>query len=316
MLLGIDIGGTKTVLALGDEAGEIRARRRLATPRSGDAQADLAGLAREARALCEEAGTPLEAVRAVGVALPGPLDLAAGVLLNPPNLPGWHLAPVRDALASALGRPVALENDANAAALAEWRFGAGRGTQDMVFLTMSTGVGGGLILGGRLQRGVACSAGEIGHSPIEWEGEPCACGMRGCLEAYVGGRAWSERLARQTPEASLVARLAGGAAHAKPEHVIAAAREGDAFACAELDRFNDYLARAIVQLAFMLAPQRVVLGTIAVAAGERLCFAPVRERVRRRLWPGVASALEIVPSALGERIGDYAGISVALGLPG
>jgi glucokinase len=311
MLLGIDVGGTKTVIAIADEAGVLRGRRRFATPLSGDARADLSALAREARALCAEAGASPAKLQAVGVALPGPLDLEAGLLLSPPNLPGWQRLPVRDLLAAELGAPVALENDANAAALAEWRFGAGRGARDMVFLTMSTGVGGGLILGGKLQRGVATSAGEIGHMPIEWEGEPCACGKRGCLEAYVGGHAWSERLARVTPPESRVAALAGGAAHARPEHLLAAAREGDAFALAEVARFDDYLARAIVTLGFVLAPERVVLGTIAVAAGETLCFAPVRAQVRARLWPAVADAMQIVPAELGERGPDYAGISVA-----
>jgi glucokinase len=203
-----------------------------------------------------------------------------------------------------------VENDANAAALAEWRFGAGRGAQHMVYLTMSTGVGGGLVLGGRLHRGVFASAGEVGHMPIVWEGEPCACGLRGCLEAYAGGAAWTRRLARVTPAASRVAALAGGAGP-RPEHVVAAAREGDSFALAEMDRYNDYLARAIVQLAFTLAPELVVLGTIPTAAGDALCLDPVRARVRSHLWPFLAGQLRVVPAELGDRLPELAGIVVA-----
>jgi glucokinase len=260
------------------------------------------------------AGASLAQVAAVGVSVPGALDAEAGVPLRPPNLPAWDRAPVRDVLAAALGRPVGLENDANAAALAEWRFGAGRGARDLVFLTMSTGVGGGLVLGGRLHRGLFSAAGEVGHIPVEWDGEPCACGQRGCLEAYVGGAAWAKRLARVTPPESTVAALAGGAAQARPEHVIAAARAGDAFAREELARWNGYLARGLVPLVFTLAPERIVLGTIAAAAGEALCLAPLRDEVRRRVWPFLAPYLRIEASALGAELPYHAGLGVAVGV--
>jgi glucokinase len=264
-----------------------------------------------ARALLARAGGSAEALTAVGVAMPSPLDCEEGVVLNPPNLPSWHGLPVRGLLAEALGRPVGLENDANAAALAEWRYGAGRGCQDLVYLTMSTGVGGGLVLGGRLHRGVASSAGEVGHIPVEWGGEPCSCGLRGCLEAYTGGAAWARRLARSAPPDGAVARLAGGAAHARPEHVVAAARAGDAFALAELARFNDYLVRGLAAIAMTVAPQRIVLGTIPTAAGEALCLAPLRERFARAVWPFLAARIAILPSELGELLAAHAGIGVA-----
>jgi glucokinase len=282
------------------------------TPLSGDPAADLARIAERCRALIAANGRRLEDVAGVGVAMPSPLDAEAGVVLNPPNLPSWHGTPVRRLLEDALGRPVALENDANAAALAEFRFGAGRGARDLVFLTMSTGVGGGLVLGGRLVRGVASSAGEIGHLPVEWDGEPCTCGLRGCLEAYTGGAAWARRLARVTPPGSGVARHAG-TGPARPEHVVAAAREGDAFALAELERYNDYLARGLVAVAYTVAPERIVLGTIPTAAGEALCFAPLRERFRRHVWPFLAERIAIVPSELGKALPAHAGIVVALG---
>jgi glucokinase len=312
LYLGIDIGGTKIALALGDGAGAIHAYERMPTASSGDPRADLRVIVEHCRALLAQHGARIEEVAGVGVSMPSPLDIELGVVLNPPNLPSWHGTPVRGLLAEALGRPVAIENDANAAALAEWRFGAGRGCDDLVYLTMSTGVGGGLVLGGQIQRGVASSAGEIGHLPVEWDGEPCSCGLRGCLEAYTGGAAWARRLARLTPEGSAVAKHAGSISRARPEHVVAAAREGDAFALAELSRYNDYLARGLVAVAYVVAPQRIVLGTIPTAAGEALCLAPVRERFRRHVWPFLAERIEIVPSALGERVAAHAGIVVAL----
>jgi glucokinase len=290
----------------------VRARLRRPTEPSGDARSDLARIAADARRLLAEAGVASGELAAVGVSAPGPVDPARGAIVRPPNLPGWDVVPVRDLLAEALGAPVRVENDANAAALAEWRYGAGRGYQDLVYLTMSTGVGGGLVLGGRLHAGARGNAGEIGHLPVEWDGEPCACGLRGCLEAYVGGAAWTRRLRRIAPPAGRVAALAGGREFATPRHVVAAAREGDAFALAELGRFNDYLARGIVALVFVLAPQAVILGTIASAAGEALCFVPLRERVAQRVWPLLGRDLAILPSGLGDALPDHAGIAVAL----
>jgi glucokinase len=297
---------------VGDERGGLLARRRRPTRCSGDAERDLAEIADEARAVCAESGLALSSLRGVGVCAPGPLDPESGMLLDPPNLAGWREVPIRRLLEARLGLPVQVENDANAAALAEWRFGAGRGFRHLAYLTMSTGVGAGLVLDGKLYAGRQGMAGEVGHAPVEWDGEPCACGKRGCLEAYVGGAAWTRRLARTTPAGSRVAALAGAPERARPEHVVEAARAGDAFALAELARFNDYLARGLTALVFVLAPEVVVLGTIPTAAGEQLCLAPVREQVRARLWPRLARELRILPSGLGEDRPYLAGICTAL----
>lgn len=311
-VLGIDIGGTKVALALGGEDGQVEARLRRPLEPSGDGARDLARIAADAAALVAKSGLAARDVAAVGVSAPGPLDTAAGVVLGPPNLPGWERVTVAESLEAALGWPVFVENDANAAALAEWRFGAGRGFADLVYLTMSTGVGGGIIAGGRLLRGRADGAGEVGHAPVAWPGEPCACGLRGCLEAYVGGAAWTRRLRREAPEDSRILFHAGGRDSVTPVHALAAAREGDAFACAELARFNEHLARGIVGLVFTLAPAAVILGTIAAAAGEALCLGPVRERVKARTWPRVSAELEIRPAALGAATAELAGICAGL----
>jgi glucokinase len=309
--LGIDIGGTKLALALGDREGRILARRRRATAPTGDPNRDVEAIVADARALLDEAGFAASDLAMVGLSAPGPLDRAQGRVLGPPNLPGWHDVPLGRLVGEALRAPVHLENDADAAALAEWKFGAGRGRRDLVYLTMSTGVGGGLILDGALHRGAGDRAGEVGHLPVVWDGEACACGLRGCLEAYVGGRAWTRRLRETAPESSGAVRLAGGRAKLLPEHVVAAAGHGDPFACAEMQRYVDYLARGIVALAFVLAPQLVVLGTIPTAAGENLCLAPLRRAVSAHLWPAIASDLEILPAALGEEGPYLAGLSAA-----
>ena len=312
LLLGIDVGGTKVAFAIGDAAGNLLASQRRPTSPSGHGAIDIAAMIEDLRRLVRETGVSMRDVDAIGVSVPSPLDPARGVVLNPPNLPGWHEVPVRDLLHEAFGVSVFVENDANAAALAEWHFGAARGFDHVVYLTMSTGVGGGLILGGRLYRGVLASAGEFGHAPVEWDGEPCSCGQRGCLEAYVGGAAWTRRLQRIAPPGSRATQLAGSRDAMRPEHVVEAARAGDAFALAELARWNHYVARGIVWIVMGLAPQAVVLGTIAVAAGEELALAPIREQVRARVWPFLSESLQILPAALGATLPFRAALGVAL----
>ncbi len=309
--LGIDIGGSKLAWGLAEATGRVLRSRRRPAEATADGVADVRRIAADARALLREAGVEPRDLAGAGVAAPGPLE-ADGVLLEPPNLPGWGRVPLREILEQELGIPVAVDNDANAGALAEWRFGAGQGASHLAFLTMSTGIGAGLVLAGRPYRGAGGNAGELGHSRVEWPGEACGCGRRGCLEAYCGGASWTRRLREQTPAGSRVAELAGGRALARPEHLLRAAREGDAFALAELERYNGYLARGLVNLVFTLAPEAIVLGTIPSAAGEALCLGPVRERVRAELWPVLGEGLRIVPAALGESGGTLAGVCVAL----
>jgi glucokinase len=235
-------------------------------------------------------------------------------VLSPPNLDAWDDVPLVDWLRDEIGAPTYLENDANAAALAEWRFGAGQGFEDVVYLTMSTGVGGGLILGGRLYRGVGRTAGEVGHTRVSWDPDAqlCGCGARGCLEAYVGGASWSRHLRETAPPDSRMVELAGGIEKLSPKQVVAAAREGDEHALAEMARFNRYLARGVANLCFVLAPQVVVLGTIPTAAGEELCLAPVREMVKNLIWDAIDRGVQIVPAALGADMPDQAGLGVAM----
>lgn len=309
-LLGIDLGGTKTVvaLALGDR---IAASQRFPTRPSGRPERDIEAIVAACRRLLADAGVAPADVDCVGVSAPGPMDSAREYVVGPPNLAGWDRVPLRALLEDALGRPVAMENDANAMVLAEWRHGAGRGFRDVAAITMSTGVGVGLILGGRLHRGETGNAGEFGHSTLEFDGEPCSCGLRGCVEAYVGGAAWTRRLRALAPPDSFASRLAGGRDALRPEHVVAAAREGDTFATDEMERFNHYLARAVTNLVFALAPQVVVLGTIPTAAGEALCLEPVRARVAERTWSELVAQLRICGSELGDRRAELAGVSVA-----
>lgn len=323
-ILGLDLGGTKTAFCAGAATGPLSARDVQPTQSTGDAAADLAELVARAQRFWQSASSgaprtgssgPIPPPDAIGLSVPGPIDAPRGLLLNPPNLPGWENVPMVKAFEQAFSCPVHLENDANAAALAEWRFGAGQGTEDMLYLTMSTGIGSGLVLGGRLHRGAAGDAGEAGHAPIERGGRLCACGLRGCLEAYCGGVAWQTQLREHTPASSQVLERAGGdRAAIRPEHLVAAAKAGDAFAVAAFDDWLDHLASGLAMLVMTLAPQRIVLGTIAVAAGEALCFEPLRHKVGERIWSGLAETLEILPAGLGAELPYEAGRAAALGI--
>jgi glucokinase len=312
-LLGIDIGGTKLALGLADEAGRLLRRHRQPMSLSGVAERDLEALGAAIEVfLAEDDRLIRDPLRRIGASVPGPSDPERGVLINPPNLPGWQNVPIGGWLAERFGVEVRVENDANAAALAEAAFGAGRGVQDLIYLTMSTGVGGGVIVGGRLVRGAFGGGGEAGHMPLVPDGRPCACGLAGCLEAYVGGNAWRDHVRHVARPDGRIASLAGGREQITPEHVVQAAREEDGEARGLLDAWVEDLARGIAPLVMLLEPRRVILGTIAVAAGESLCFDPLRRRLADRLWPHQAARLEVVPAELGDELPERAGLAAAL----
>lgn len=292
-ILGVDIGGTKIGLSVWSPAGERLASERFPTDPSS-ADPNVRRVIERGRALL--GGLP---PAAIGVSAGGPVDLETGTLLEPPNLRGWRV-PVRSLLGEAFGARVAVENDANAGAVAEWLFGAGRGVRDLAFLTMGTGVGAGLILEGRLVRGYRGLAGEVGHTAIVPDGRPCGCGKRGCLEAYTSGSGIAGRLSEEWP---------GGPRTAK--EVVDRARAGDDRARVFLDATADFLARGLANLVFIADLRRIVLGTIVVGAGA-LLLDPLRRRLADLLWPGFLRDLEVVPAALGADIGDYAAFATTL----
>ncbi|MCS6775875.1 MAG: ROK family protein [Chloroherpetonaceae bacterium] len=313
VVLSVDIGGTKCAVALARTDGEILARRSEPT-RAAERKPEqvLAGLAAMAREAIADAGMAPGDVAGVGVSCGGPLDRERGVILSPPNLPEWKAVPVRAFFEEALGLPVRVENDANATALAEWRFGAGQGARHLVFLTMGTGIGGGIILDGRLVHGANDLAGEIGHQTILMNGPVCGCGKRGCLEALASGPAIA-RLARDSMmygRHKRVLALAGGRpADITAAHVVQAAREGDPFACQILEEAGTYMGIGIANVIQILNPERVILGTIAVHAGD-LILDPIRAAVAEYAWERSRQVCAIVPAALGDRAQDLAGVAL------
>ncbi len=305
-ILGVDLGGTKIAVSLWTSEGRRIDGRRFETKRDS-VEANLSEIVRLGRDLLGESKPA-----AIGVSGGGPLDPERGVIISIPNLPGWVEIPIAARLSEEFGAPTGIENDANACALAEHRFGAGRGARHMAFLTLSTGIGGGLILDGRIYRGHRFLAGEAGHQVIEEGGAACGCGKRGCLEAYASGTGIARRLAEKRNAGEGLGGMAPGVPRDARE-LVERARGGDRFSIEFLRETAAYLARGIANLVYILDPERIILGTIAVAAGD-LLLAPLREEVARRVWPQLSRGLEILPAGLGEELGDWAAFVMAPGI--
>lgn len=293
---GIDIGGTKIALAVADLGGRLVERKRFPA-RTGE---------RGPHAIIEEALAEVERMlaktgarlAAVGIGCGGPLDRARGLILSPPNLPGWDEFPVVNIVEERLGVPALLDNDANAAALGEHRHGAGRGYDDLVYITQSTGIGGGVIVRGRLVHGICDGAGEVGHTTVLPDGPECGCGGRGCLEALCSGTALARR-ARERLAAGEASSLSSLSANEVTGLAVAeAARGGDALASAVWDEMVHYLAVGVGNLFNILAPEAVVIGGGVSEAGEQL-FGPLRERVRARARMLPPERINILQASLG-----------------
>lgn len=300
LLLGIDLGGTKSAALIGTRDGEILARVAGPTPAQEGPDSLIPFLIRLAKDALALSPAP---VVGVGVSAGAPADARTGRVFEAPNLPGWGKAgvPLADILSHELGGlPVYLENDADATALAEHRYGAGRGTHTMAFLTVGTGIGAGLILDGTLHRGARGAGGEVGHIAVEPGGRTCLCGLRGCLEAYSSG-----------PSLVRIAVEQGFSGEATGPSVIAAAREGDAAAAFAVEQAGRMLGRGLATLCMLLNPQRIVLGTLAVHAGD-LLLPCIQETLHQSAWSRLVEDVEIVPAALGDRAQDLAALCAFL----
>ena len=276
--VGIDVGGTKCLGVALDEHGEILAEDRRPTPRGEGS------LPRLIDTLVELANA-LGPFDELGVGVPG-LVTNEGVLRAAPNLDGVADFDVAGLLGERVGQAVQVDNDATCAALSEWKLGAGRGTTDMVLVTLGTGIGGGLIVGGQLQRGKHGFAGEFGHMVVDPDGPPCPCGRRGCWERFASGSGLA-RLAREAAVGRRVNRvleIAGGDPEAvRGEMVQQAAREGDDDAIAVIDAFGRWVALGLVNLTNALDPERFVLGG-GLAAGADLYLDPIRKWFRELIY--------------------------------
>lgn len=312
---GIDLGGTKVRIALVTREGEIVDADTWPTLADHGPDAVVAQIAHALQQLRERVGLPRRLLAGVGIGVPGPLNVATGVASTLPNLPGWEDYPVRERLQAALGAPVALGNDANVAALGEYRFGAGRGVQHMVMMTLGTGVGGGVIVNGRVLHGAVGAAGEIGHMVVAVGGALCGCGRRGCLEAYAGGasmeRAAAAALAAPEAAGSKLAALAQAEGAADTRVLGMAAQAGDPIALGIFRQATVHLAAGIVSVVHLFNPELVLFGGGLVALRE-LFIDPAAEQARAALFPLHAQGLRFGYAALGDDMGSLGAAALAL----
>jgi glucokinase len=311
-VVGIDLGGTKILTARCDLEGTVLAQTRELTLADEGLDAVMGRLLHTVDQVLADADPA--GLLGVGVGAPGPLDPQTGVLYGPPNLPGWeevHLSAILGRhLKTRLGRTVRVQagNDANAAALGEFRFGVGRnyfGLRHMVYMTVSTGIGGGVIAGGKIYEGATGMAAEIGHVSVDMNGPRCNCGNIGCIEAIAAGPA----IDRQGGElvaagkAHILSRLVAGEPEAVTTRLVeAAAREGDPDALALIERTGVALGVAVVNCLHSYNPQLVVIGG-GVAKMGALLLDPMLATVRARAMPAILRGVDIVPAALGDRVG-------------
>lgn len=299
--LTVDLGGTKLLVGLVDGEGRVQAREQVATP-DGGPKAVARAIRDLARTIRASAGAT---IAGAGVAVAAPVDHERGLIYDPPNIQGWGSAtPFGTILSRELEAPVYIENDANAAALGEAWVGAGRGVRDFVYITVSTGIGGGLVLGGRLYRGANGTAGEIGHVIIEPDGPPCRCGNRGCLEVLASGPA----IARQAREAvargerTSLQQFAGSPDEITAAAVADAARRGDALAAGLYRQAGTRIGVLLGNLLALFNPRMIIAGGGVSKAGDVL-FRPVREAIRARAYPRPALDVAVVAAELGDDVG-------------
>ena len=309
MFLGFDIGGTKCGVVTGDDRGILRTRK-IPTDRGRKPVDILSELSDLAENLLEG-----ETPEAIGVSCGGPLDSARGLILSPPNLPGWDEVPVTDFLEKRFGAPAKLQNDANASALAEWRYGAGKGTRNMIFLTFGTGLGAGLILDGRLYAGTNDMAGEAGHIMLSEFG-PAGYGKAGSFEGFCSGGGIVQ-LGHICAEEALgngirpaYYPIDGNIRSVTAKSIAEAAYDGDVTAKRVYDLCGTMLGRGLAILIDLLNPEMIVLGSIFARSGDLLRPGMEKELNKHALARSLA-VCRVEPAKLGDAIGDYAALAVA-----
>ena len=310
---GVDLGGTKIHSVVATPEGVVLGEDRRPTDAAGGAEAVVERVVASLRQAIAAAGLSAEQLVGLGISTPGPCDPGRGVVTDAPNLPGFHNLPLRQLLADALALPAVMENDANAACYGEFRFGAGRGLQHIVYVTLGTGIGGGIIIDGKLYQGASGAAGEVGHIPIDENGPRCNCGARGCLEAMASGPAIAREAAAAIAagRAPILARLAGERTPV-PELVLEAANQGDAAALEVIEQAGERLGIGLAGLLNVFNPQALILGGGLLGLGEP--YVGTAQRVaRQRAFPQIVADVTVTTATLGERAGALGAASLVYG---
>ena len=311
--IGIDLGGTNIKGGVVDGDGSVVYRTSIATMGDEGRDVVLDRIAMLIDQVHEAAGLDWNVIAAIGIGSPGPLDPKRGLIVHAPNLPGWENLPLRDIMEKRFPVPVLVENDANAAAFGETWVGAGKGCTATILLTLGTGIGGGIVLNGKVWQGADGMGAELGHMTIDYQGRKCNCGSQGCIEAYASATAMVRRM-REAIEAGEESSMK--ATIDDPEKFTAAgihdaAVAGDALAARILDETGRLLGVAIASFINIFNPERVILSGGMTEAGEML-FGPMREEVARRAFDLSVEGCEIVKAALPADAGIIGAAAFAL----
>lgn len=310
LIAGIDIGGTKIAIALATADYEIIAKRVIPTLVSDGANKNLERTLGELEILIEREQAEL---LKIGIACAGPLDVRRGLILSSPNLPGWDEFPIVETIRRRMKVSVILENDANAAALAEQKFGAGKAFKNLVYVTISTGIGGGIVADGKLIQGLTGNAGEIGHITVMPNGLQCGCGARGCLEAVCSGTGIARRFVEKIHrgESSLVVDKVKSLEQITAKHIAEAAAEGDALAAEIWEETIFYLSVGLGNVIVMFEPEAIILGGGVSLTGEQL-LEPLRRQIQHHLKIFSVSDIYILQAGLGAESGIYGALALTL----
>lgn len=305
--IGLDLGGTKILAALIDRDGISRYETQCDTLPQEGVQAVISRMVTLVETLLREGGVGIDQVRGIGIATAGIIDTKRQMVVYASNLE-WRDVPIGDLLQHRFRVPVQLINDANAAAVAEWKWGAARGTDDMIYVTISTGVGAGIINGGRLLTGVGDSAGEFGHISIDPNGPLCACGNRGCLENYVSGLALAKQAQEQLQHgaSSQLTTLIHGISDITAKNIGEAAQNGDAFSAELLKRAGRFLGVGLTNLIHLFNPELLVFGGGVMKSGKMM-LQEAQAVIQERCISRMAAQVRMEWSAVGEGAGVKGG---------
>ncbi|MHC4712125.1 MAG: ROK family protein [Planctomycetota bacterium] len=311
--IGVDLGGTNIKAGMVTDRGKVIVKTSLATEADRGPDHVLDRICEAVEGVRKKSGLSKEHIGGVGVGSPGTLDIESGVVLYPPNLPGWRNVPVIEYVSNKTNLKAVLENDANAAAYGEYWAGAAKGARSMVMFTLGTGIGGGIIVDGKLIHGNTDCAAELGHIIIEVDGRQCPCGNYGCLERYASANAVALRFAEAVAEGeeSVLAEKVKAGEDVSSKMIYEAAVDGDKLANRILWETGTYLGIGIVSLLHTINPARVVLSGGLIGAGD-LLMRPVRETVEKRALPDALRNCTICFATLGEDAGLIGAAGCAL----
>jgi glucokinase len=314
LALGVDLGGSKILTAVVGAEGEIFSRDSCATPAAEGPEAVIKSILVSVDRALSQAGIAISDLDAIGVGAPGILNPERGVIFASPNLPGWQDVPLREIIERELGKKTLVMNDANAAALGELYFGAGRGVRNFICVTVGTGIGGGIIIEGKIYTGALGAAGEVGHMTIDTGGPLCQCGNTGCWETLASGTAIVREAKRRIEEGvktSILDQAGGDMEKVTPKIIHAAARKGDNLAGELIAQTGYYLGVGLANLINIFNPELIVIGGGLSNIGDML-LTPAFKTAEMRAYKKVYQSVRFMPTKLGQNSGVLGAAGFAL----